>query len=146
MSETQNLQTRMMLKGYEQQLLAARRLARFRVRKRLAEGQNPDDPDPDAMRHVFVEKVAKELYESLIFTGTENPVAEEIRNELGEKLGLELEFSYPPGERLQILAHGPEGPRPLDADEQRRSRYALWSLTRQKVDQSMLDKPPARTS
>ena len=81
MADANSAKLRIMLQGYEQQLLAARRLARFRVRMRLAHGDAPDDPDPAAHRHACVEKVARELYETLLFTGSDNPVVEDIRQQ-----------------------------------------------------------------
>lgn len=141
MTETSTTQMRIMLQSYERQLLAARRLARFRVRRRLAEGQAPQDPDPSVKRRVCVEKVAQELYDSLIFTGSDNPVVEEIRQELGQTVGQDVQFTYPPGGRLRIVGEGPDGPRALSEEEQLRTRHALWRITRQKVDQSMLEKP-----
>ena len=42
---------------------------------------------------------------------------------------------------LGIVGQGPDGPRPLSEEEQRRTRHVLWRITRQKVDQSMLEKP-----
>lgn len=135
------LQMRIMLQSYEQQLLAARRLARFRVKRRLAEGERPQDPDPSINRRAFVEKVARELYETLIFTGSSNPVVEEIRAELSNALNLEVGFTYPPGARLRIVAIEPEGQRPLTRDEEKQARHALWRITRQKVDQNMLERP-----
>ena len=141
MSETSTTQMRIMLQSYEQQLLAARRLARFRVRRLLAEGREPQDPDPSIKRRAYVEKVAQELYDSLIFTGSDNPVVEEIRLELGQAVGQDVQFTYPPGGRLRIVGEGPDGPRALSEEEQRRTRHALWRITRQKVDQSMLEKP-----
>ena len=141
MPDMHTLQMRIMLQSYEQQLLAARRLARFRVKRRLAEGEKPQDPDPSVNRRVFVEKVARELYDTLIFTGSSNPVVEEIRAELSQAIGLEVSFTYPPGARLRIVASGPDGQRPLSAEEERRARHALWRITRQKVDQSMLERP-----
>ena len=74
MEETMNPQLRSMIRGYEQQLLSARRLARLRVKMRLAEGESPHDPDPEIKRRAYVEKVARELYESLIYTGSDNPM------------------------------------------------------------------------
>ena len=141
MVDANNLRLRIMMQSYEQQLLAARRLARFRVKRRLAMGENPDDPDPAIKRHAYVEKVAQELYDSLIFTGSENPVVEEIRQELGKAVGREVLFTYPPGSRLKIVANGPDGPTPFSDADERKVRYALWRITRQKVDKSMLDKP-----
>ena len=144
MADMHTLQMRIMLQCYEQQLLAARRLARFRVKRRLAEGLKPQDPDPSVNRRAFVEKVARELYDTLIFTGSSNPVVEEIRAELSRAVGLEVEFTYPPGARLRIVAIGPDGQRPLGAEEERRARHALWRITRQKVDQSKLERPERR--
>ncbi len=81
------------------------------------------------------------MYYSLIFSGSDNPVVEEIRRELGRAVGRDVQFTYPPGGRLNIVGDGPAGPRPLSEEEQRRTRHALWRITRQKVDQSMLEKP-----
>lgn len=93
MADATSAQLRMMLQGYEQQLLAARRLARLRMRRRVAEGDDPGDPDPSASRHIMVEKVARELYETLLYTGSDNPVVEEIRQELGREVGQEVQFT-----------------------------------------------------
>jgi hypothetical protein len=129
-----------MLHGYEQQLLAARRLARFKVRRCVAAGIDPRDPDPDVKRRQFVEKVARELYETLMFTGSDNPVVEEIRRELSESFGQEVDFTYPPGGTLCLVVRTPEGARPLTEEEQGRMRPILWRLTREKVDGSMLNR------
>lgn len=134
------VQKHMVLKRYEEQLLAARRLARFRVKMRMAEGLSVQDPDPGIRRKGFVEKVAQELYDSLIFTGSDNPVVDEIRRELSGELGENVEFTYPPGGRLRIVVRGPEGLRPLNREEQRRAKQVLWRITRQKVDGHMLEK------
>ena len=99
MADVTAAQVRMMLQGYEQQLLAARRLARLRMRRRMAAGDDPNDPDPAARRHLMVEKVARELYEALLYTGSDNPVVEEIRQELGREVGQDVQFTYPPGGR-----------------------------------------------
>lgn len=141
MADATSSQKRIMLRCYEQQLLAARRLARFRVQRRLAEGSDPREPDSALKRRAYVEKVAQELFDTLIFTGSDNPVVEEIRRELGRTVGQDVQFAYPPGGKLCIVGKGPEGPRPLSEEEQRRTRHALWRITRQKVDQSMLDEP-----
>jgi hypothetical protein len=129
-----------MLQGYEQQLLTARRLVKFHVRHRLAAGLDPQDPDPDVNRRRMVEKIAKELYETVVFTGSDNPVVEEIRRELGKNFGQEVLFTYPPGGTLCMVARTADGSRPLTEEEQRRMRPVLWRLTRQKVDESTLDK------
>lgn len=142
MEETMSRQQRSMIQGYEQQLLTARRLARLKVKVRLADGAPPQDPDPDIQRRKYVEKVAKELYESLIYTGSDNPMVEEIRKELGKSVGLDLLFTYPPGEQLRFVGRGPQGTMALPEAVQQQTRFALWRITRQKVQKSMLGKPP----
>lgn len=143
MAETTTVQMRIMLQRYEQQLLSARRLARFRVRTRLDEGLDPHDPDPGAKRNAYVERAAQELYDTLIFTGSVNPVVEEIRQELGELVGREVRFTYPPGGRLRIVGVGPDGPFALPDEEERHIRYALWRITRNKVNSGMQDQSAA---
>lgn len=142
MSDVNSAKLRMVLQGYEQQLLAARRLARFRVRRRMALGEDPHDPDPAAHRRACVENVARELYETLVFTGSDNPVVENIRKELGKEVGQNVQFTYPPGQRLHIVGEGPDGMKPLTEDVQRQARHALWRVIREQVDQSMLEEPP----
>ncbi|QCC86495.1 hypothetical protein DDIC_11540 [Desulfovibrio desulfuricans] len=146
MADATAAQLRIMLQGYEQQLLAARRLARLRMRRRTAAGEDPNDPDASVRRRLMVEKVARELYETLLYTGSDNPVVEEIRQELGNEVGQDVQFTYPPGGRLRIVGQGPDGLEPLSEEKLRASRNALWRVTRKKVDESMLDEPLAEQS
>lgn len=74
MAETTNAQLHAMLRSYERQLLAGRvAWPGFRVQRRLAEGSDPQDPDPSLKRRASVEKVAQELFDTLIFTGATTP-------------------------------------------------------------------------
>jgi hypothetical protein len=127
-----------MLRRYERQLINARRLARYRAALRLAQGEEPF-PDPEAVRGHMVEKVARELYEHLIFTGSENPVAETIREELSASAGTQLHFQYAPGEAaLQLLREGGSGPEEVAPHEKTRLLEQLWRITLAKVDETML--------
>ena len=129
---------RNMLRQYERQLLNARRLARYRMALRLARG-DADLPDPEEMRRRLVEKVAKELYEHLLFTGSDNPVAESIRKELSVSAGALLHFLYTPGEAaLQLIREGSSGPEAVSQPEKARLLDALWRITLAKVDETML--------
>ncbi|MBR4742046.1 MAG: hypothetical protein IK079_04030 [Desulfovibrio sp.] len=132
------LRVRIMLQGYEQQLLAARRLARFRARCREAAGEMPDDPDPTPKRSAYIEKVTKEIYDSLLYTGSDNPVIEEIRLSLSEDVGMQLLFTYPPGKRLQIVKVEGNVRRALNEEERIRVKHALYRITREKIDKHML--------
>ena len=129
---------RMMLKRYERQLMAYRRVVRYRVKRRLAQGQNPQDPDPSPKRRMYVDKVAKEIFESLIYTGSDNPIIEEIRSELSNFVGTQLRFFYPPGKRLRIVKVIPEGHAQLSEEERHKVRTSLWRITREKINASML--------
>ena len=139
MPDDATLQIRMMLQRYEQQLLAARRLVRYRAKCRLAQGQPPEDPDPSPKRRMYVEKVAKEVYDCLIYTGSENPIIEEIRSELSRVVGIPLQFTYPPGKRLRIVKTGPNGQAALTEEERHKVRSSLWRITREKINASMLE-------
>ena len=108
---------------------------------RLAAGEAPHDPDPGPQRGLYVEKVAQEVYESLLFTGSDNPVVEEIRRALSERVGFTIRFTYPPGEGLCFVRQDDRGARKLSAELQSRVRRLLWRITRDKIDRSMLDKP-----
>ena len=91
------------------------------------------------MRRRLVEKVAKELYEHLIFTGSDNPVAESIRKELSVNAGTPLHFQYTPGEAaLQLIREGDSGPEAVSAPEKALLLEALWRITLSKVDATML--------
>lgn len=130
---------RIMLHTYEQNLITARRLARYKIKKRLEEGLEPDDPDPAPQRKAFVNKIAQELYDSLIFYPDANPVVEEIRKELSEALGKNVEFTYPPGGTLRIAVREKTGLRHLDDEEQRSARETLKQITNAKVDDGVVD-------
>ena len=130
---------RNMLRQYERQLLNARRLARYRMALRLAQG-DADPPEPkEVRRRRLVEKVARELYEHLLFTGSENPVAASIRKELSVIAGAQLHFQYTPGEAaLQLIREGGSGPEEVSPHEKARLLDKLWHITLAKVDETML--------
>ena len=134
-----SIHVRNMLRQYERQLLNARRLARYRMALRLAQG-DAESPEPgEVRRRRLVEKVAKELYEHLIFTGSENPVAESIRRELCVSTGAHLHFQYTPGEAaLQLIREGSSGPEAVSPHEKARLLDKLWHITLAKVDETML--------
>lgn len=146
MAEIPPAPMRIMLNCYEQQLLAARRLARYRIKKRVAEGINPQDPDPSIQRQKYVKQVAEELYTSLLLTGSDNPMVENIRKELSVRLKKEVEFTYPPGGKLRIIARDAQGARPLTEEEAQIAKQMLWRITSQTIDKSMWKKPPANES
>ena len=139
MTTDASIHVRNMLRQYERQLLNARRLARYRMALRLAQGA-AEDPEPkEVRRRSLVEKVARELYEHLLFTGSQNPVAESIREELCVSAGAHLQFQYAPGEAaLHLIREGSSGPEKVSPHEKARLLDKLWHITLAKVDQTML--------
>lgn len=139
MDEKKDPRHRLMLHSYEQQLLTARRLARYKVRMRLAEGLEPDDPDPAPRRQAFSNQISQELYDSLLFYPSSNPIVDEIRGELSQALGKNIEFTYPPGGTLRMAVRENGGLRHLNAEEQQVARLLLRRLTRDKVDKGLFE-------
>lgn len=127
-----------MLQSYRQNLLNARRIARYKIRMRLAQGLEPNDPDPAHKRRQFATQIAQELYDSLLFYPESNPVVEEIRKELSEALGRNIEFTYPPGGMLRLAVREEGVLRALDDGEQARARELLKKVTSDQVDKGLL--------
>lgn len=133
------LNLRLMVQQYEAQLLAARRLARYRRARRLAEGEEEPRIDPQVRRRAMVERVARELYEMILFTGSDNPVVDKIRERMTPIMGAKVRFTYPPGDdKLALMREDGDATRPLSDEEKERAMQALWHLTLRAVDESML--------
>ncbi len=142
-----NLHTRLMLQHYQLQLLTARRLARHRTKQLLAAGDDASPPpDPKIQRTRVVHKVARELYESLLSTGSENPMVEDIVQQLGKALGSKILLQYPTpsplhDEHLRLLRepdNGEQSPIPLGELESREALHMLWEIVLKTVDKSTI--------
>ena len=127
---------RTMLLQYDRQLVTARRLARLKAELR---DQMPVSISAETKRRAMVEHVARELLDNLLFTGSDNPVVREVRQELNRTLHGEYSFRYPPGEvDVRIFREEPEGSRELTSEERKNILAALWEITLSKVDATML--------
>lgn len=142
MQDKRDPSQRMALHFYEQQLLTARRLARHKVRMRLAEGLGPDDPDPAPKRQAFSSAISQELYDSLLFYPSPNPIVEEIRTKLSALLGKQVEFTYPPGSTLKLAVREDGKLRHLTAEEQAQARILLRRITKDKIDKDIMSDFP----
>lgn len=136
------LRMQQVLQKYEQQLLNARRLARFRARVQSRAGEDTQEPDPSIKRRKYVESVASEMFTSLLFTGIPDELMEDIRKELCTRFGKEFEFVFPPNSNLCIYIRDGQERRQLTADEVQVVSAALAAITSQKVDKSMLRNSP----
>ena len=135
---TQTFYTRQMLLQYGRQLVAARRLARYD--QLLGKSKQMEDEAVRVHRRVMVERVAREIMENLIFSGSENPVVREVRETLDQEMGARYVFRYPPaGLDLQIFRLNEEGEeREVSADEKQAVMSRLWDVTLRTVDATML--------
>lgn len=139
MGNMEDTKKRVMLHSYQQQLQAARKMARYTVRKRLAEGLEPDDPNPSIKRHAFTSQISQELFDSLMFYPDASPVVEEIREELATALDKKVEFTYPPGGTLRIAVRENGELRKLNDTEQLAAKSALRHITHAKVGRTLFE-------
>jgi hypothetical protein len=128
-----------MLSRYDKQLVNARRLARYRRSLQLAGNGDEARLAREAKRRMLVDRVAREVIDNLLVTGVDNPIVNEIVDDLEESVGSKLVFEYPFMEQdLQIFRETKEGPKKLTPEETDRVLSRLWDLTIQKVDETML--------
>ncbi|MFV0347197.1 MAG: DVU0524 family FlgM-associated protein [Halodesulfovibrio sp.] len=130
---------RNMLLKYDKQLVTARRLARYNQALRLLRGEEEESVPPDVKRGMMVERIAREVMESLILSGSDNAVVQEIKKQLEEEVGETLIFKYPPTELdLQVFRETPQGPVEVSPAEKAVIMEKLWNISLDKVDSTML--------
>lgn len=127
-----------MLLQYGRQLTAARRLARYREAMRLAGGFAPE-PSPEEKRKFMVRRVAGEIVENLLLTGSDNPIVTEVKTRLNEALGENIIFAFPPGELDMFLYRtGEQGKEELSPEEKGKVMGLLWHIAEETVNETML--------
>ncbi|TVM18821.1 hypothetical protein DPQ33_04970 [Oceanidesulfovibrio indonesiensis] len=128
---------RNMLRGYDKQLVTARRLARYR--RALGAGSDEEPIPREVKRRHLVERIAREIVENLIMSGTDNPVVNDIKERLSNEFETKLTFAFPPSEQdLQIFKQTKGGPVEVTPEEKIRILNRLWQVTLDKVDDTML--------
>lgn len=135
---TQSFYTRQMLLRYSKQLVAARRLARYD--QLLGRDRRVDLNEAEAKRHAMVEGIAREIMENLIFSGSDNPVVQEVKERLVVESGEEYLFRYPPADQeFKIFRVAPGGQeKELSQSEKQVVMGRLWDVTLRTVDATML--------
>ncbi len=128
---------RNMLLQYDRQLVTAKRLARYH--RSLGMGLDTDPIPKETKRRMLIERVAREIVENLLMSGSDSPIVAEIRGRLEEEIGYELVFEYPISEQdLQIFKNTPAGPMEVPSHEKMQIMNRLWKITLDKVDETML--------
>ncbi len=101
-------------------------------------GEGPD-LSADMKRRIMVERVARELFENLLFTGSDTPVALEVRRALNREFGEELFFQYLPGSPgMAVLHDTPRGREEVPPATRADVLERAWAITLDKVDETML--------
>lgn len=134
---TSTFYTRQMLMQYGRQLIAARRLARY---NQLVGSAPVADGEAAARRHAMVERISREIMENLIFSGSDNPIVQEVKRRLAEETGEEYIFRYPPADQdFLILLPGSNGEEiPLAPADKQIVMGRLWDITLRTVNETML--------
>lgn len=129
---------RNMLLQYDRQLVTARRLARYN--RSMGRGVTSEDPAArEAKRHALVERVAREIVENLLMSGSNSPIVEQIREELEKAFDASLLFEYPIEQPdLHIFKQTSSGPKEVTSQERMQIMNTLWQLTLDKVNETML--------
>ena len=88
----------------------------------------------------MVEGIAREIMENLIFSGSDNPVVQEVKERLVEESGEEYLFRYPPADQeFKIFRVSPGGQeKELSQSEKQLVMGRLWDVTLRTVDATML--------
>ncbi len=129
---------RNMLLNYDKQLIAARRLNRYLQALRGDAGVAQEIP-ADIKRRVLVERVAHEVMENLLFSGSDNPIVQEVKTALEQELGEQFSFKFPAEDlSFQVYRETEAGPEKIEAEEKLHILDRLWSITLDKVDRTML--------
>lgn len=130
-----------MLRTYGRQVTTARRLARYR---RLQLPVGPEEAEASAAlretkRRDLVRRVAVEIVDNCLITGTPSPVVDEIKAELEDELGFPLAFAYPPEDQeMQVFRLGGAEPVRITGPDKAAVMQRLWELALEKVDDTML--------
>jgi hypothetical protein len=131
---------RNMLRTYGRQVTTARRLARYRRSLKAAGAEDQVLISRDAKRRELVHKVTAEIVESLIVTGSDNPVVTDIKRELEDEYRTKFIFAYPPEEQDLQIFRVTEGGETMEMTGQERVAVLerLWHIALAKIDETML--------
>ena len=77
--------------------------------------------------------------ENLVFSGSDNPIVQDVKTALEHELGERFSFKFPAEDlSFQVYRETAAGSEKVEAAERLRILDRLWSITLDKVDQTML--------
>jgi hypothetical protein len=134
-----NFLVKNILQTYDRQLGTANRIAR--LNKVLSQAGVTDSVSisPEAKRRQLVERVAREIVDNLLVSGSTNPVVQDIHKDLEDQVGSRLLFSFSPEQgELVIHRQTASGSEQVPPDEREQIMGLLRAIALDKVDQTML--------
>jgi hypothetical protein len=128
-----------MLRVYGHHSDQGRRMARYRMLLQQSMAGDMVSLSKESKRQLLVEKIAREIMESLMVSESANPVVQEIKKELQEEFGFPMEFGYPPlATEIQILRKQEDNLQEITGEDKRAILEKIWRITLSKVNETML--------
>lgn len=128
-----------MLRVYGHHSDQGRRMARYRMLLEKSMVGDMVSLSQESKRRQLVEKIAREIMESLMVSESANPVVEEIKKEVQREFGFPMEFRYPPlATEIQILRADGEDLQEITGEDKRAILEKLWRITLNTVSETML--------
>ncbi len=107
------------------------------VRSTLGEGTSREQ-SKDLKKALLTEKVAKEVYNNLLFSQSQNESVKEIHEELQKELGATILFRYQAlANKVLVQEENEQGIRTLEGQEREEILARLWQITLDKVQNTM---------
>lgn len=139
-------QVRNVLRTYNDQVSASRRLARYKRISRSSENDAERAQAVATRRRDLVHRIAAEIVENLIISESEQPIVQDIRKTLEKEFGKKLVFTYPPEDKDVRVYKVAESERPdgmtgvveVTPEEKAEILHMLWRITLIKVDETMI--------
>ncbi|MFP4213110.1 MAG: DVU0524 family FlgM-associated protein [Desulfohalobiaceae bacterium] len=130
---TKNPKLQSVLRSYDKQLNKTRQLARV---ESALHGETGTQDQGSNKRERLVQNISQEIVNNLLTSQSQNPVVQEIKRELELEFDTTFCFEFLPKENRVYIRK--ENQQPADAQEQEHILHRLWTITRNKVDQTML--------
>lgn len=129
-----------MLRVYGHHLDQGRRMARYRMLlQQSMAGGDTVSLSQESKRKQLVEKIAREIMESLMVSESFNPVVEDIKKNVQREFGFPMEFRYPPlATEIQIFQKRGDELQEITGEEKHAIIDKLWRITVNTVNETML--------
>ncbi|MFO8031097.1 MAG: DVU0524 family FlgM-associated protein [Desulfohalobiaceae bacterium] len=130
---TKNPKLQSVLRSYDRQLNKTRHLARV---EHALQGEAGSRDQGISKRERLVQNISQEIVNNLLTSKSQNPVVQEIKTELELEFDTTFCFEFLPKENRVSIRK--ENQQEADLQEQEQILHRLWTITRNKVDQTML--------